>query len=252
MNLIGLLTLSNNKHIVGEKFTSCKDCKFAIWDGNTQVGCEQGVLDKYKQVIDAYDEEKEFNIINNDVCLLKRSLSSKTSLQEARKEISIRYNSIILYKENTSKKQLEKSIKSLVDQEIKPSSICVIAPFGLQVDIDMITGLLKKYDIKYWKVECQLNPDTMENYIDRFVETTTEKQPWYLVINSDFILPKDYTSQINKRYILDLEQFGLVKPLDEERNGLLVKTIFHAYLGGSRGNLIENKFNNTFIYYEKK
>jgi hypothetical protein len=246
--------LSNNNNIVGEKFTSCKDCKFAIWDGNTQIGCEQGVLDKYNNIIEAYDEEKEFNIINNDVCLLKRSLSSKCSLEDARKEISIRYNAIIIYKDwpKSNKKLLEKSIKSLVDQEIKPSSICIIAPFGLQLDIDMVTGLLKKYDIKNWKVECQLNPDTMENYIDRFVETTNEKQPWYLVMNSDFILPKDYLSQINKRYILDLEQFGLVKPLDEERNGLLVKTIFHAYLGGSRNNLIENKFNNTYIYYEKK
>jgi hypothetical protein len=151
-----------------------------------------------------------------------------------------------------SKKDLEKTFKSLKQQDIQPVLTCLIVPFGTQVDIDMISYLYKKYDIKQWKIECQLNPDTIENYIDRFVETTTEKQPWYLVINSGFALPKDYLKQINKRYTLDLEQFGLVKPLDDDRNGLLVKTIFHAYLGGSRNSLIENKFNNTYIYYDKK
>jgi hypothetical protein len=244
--------LSNNKNIVGEKFTSCKDCKFATWDGNTQVGCEQGVMDKYKNIIAAYDEEKEFNIINNDVCLLKRATNSKCSLEQARKEISIRYNSIILYKEKTTKKQLEKTIKALQAQSIQPSLICIIIPFGLEVDIENIATLFKKLEIKNWKVEYQLNEDLTENYIDRFIETTTEKQPWYLLINSDYLLPKDYLEQINKRYTLELEQFGLVKPVDEERNGLLVKTIFHSYLGGSRQKLIENKFNNTFAYYEKK
>ncbi len=244
--------MSNNKNLVGEKFTSCKDCKFATWDGNTQVGCEQGVLEKYASVIEAYDEEKEFNIVNNDVCLLKRPTNSSCSLEQARKEISIRYNAVVIFKTSTTRKQLEKTIKALQEQDIPPSLICVIAPFGLQIDVDMVTTVLKKNDVRQWKVECQLNPDTMENYVDRFVETTTEKQPWYLVVNSDYILPKDYLKQINKRYILDLEQFGLVKPVDEERNGLLVKTIFHAYLGGSRNVLIENKFNNTFIHYEKK
>lgn len=242
----------NNKNLVGEKFTSCKDCKFAEWDGNTQIGCEQGILEKYASVIEAYDEEKEFNIVNNDVCLLKRPVNSSCSLEQARKEISIRYNAIIIFKANTTKKQLEKTIKALQEQDIPPSLICVIAPFGLQIDVDMVTTVLKKNEISQWKIECQLNADTIENYIDRFIETTTEKQPWYLVVNSDYILPKDYLKQINKRYILDLEQFGIVKPVDEERNGLLVKTIFHAYLGGSRNVLIENKFNNTFIHYEKK
>ena len=46
--------------------TSCKKCKFAIYDGQTQTGCEDNRIEKYLEqdrCFEAYDNEKEFYVI---------------------------------------------------------------------------------------------------------------------------------------------------------------------------------------------
>ena len=43
--------------------TSCKDCKFAIYEGKTQTGCEAGRAEIYMEkgmAFEAYDKDKEF------------------------------------------------------------------------------------------------------------------------------------------------------------------------------------------------
>lgn len=49
--------------------TSCKDCIFAIYEDDTQISCAHDRIDKFKTlssdlVIEAYDEEKNFYVIN--------------------------------------------------------------------------------------------------------------------------------------------------------------------------------------------
>ena len=42
--------------------TSCKDCKFAIYEKETQKDCEAGRVSTFKkrnELIEAYDEDKE-------------------------------------------------------------------------------------------------------------------------------------------------------------------------------------------------
>lgn len=241
--------MSEKPNISNKLHTSCKDCKFAVWNGITQTACQFELLDKYKEVVPAYDEDKEFFVINNDVCLLKRQNKSTHTAADAVAMISIRYHAIVIYKGN---KNFKKCLEHLVDQEIKPKLITIIVPHNIKINnITKIHEILNNTKIK-WKMSCKLSEDTVANYIDVCIETQTgeDKLPWYLVVNSDFNLPKDYLKQFNDRLIFGLEQFGLVKPLDIERNGLLVKTSFHAYLGGSRKDLIENKFKNTYAAYK--
>ena len=56
--------------------TSCKNCTFAIYDGITQTGCSANRIEKFDQsdIIEAYDNEKEFYVINK-FCNLYRSQS---------------------------------------------------------------------------------------------------------------------------------------------------------------------------------
>lgn len=42
--------------------TNCKNCIFAIYDGDTQIGCSQSRLEKF-ETIEAYDLEKEFYVV---------------------------------------------------------------------------------------------------------------------------------------------------------------------------------------------
>lgn len=53
--------------------TPCKDCVFAAYDGLTQTNCHLDYLSKYKdkncEILEVYDDEKEFYVINDKKCL---------------------------------------------------------------------------------------------------------------------------------------------------------------------------------------
>ncbi|NCA30639.1 MAG: hypothetical protein EBS93_07975, partial [Chitinophagia bacterium] len=53
--------------------TPCKDCVFAKYQDNTQIGCELDYISKYKskniEILEAYDNNKEFYIINGKKCI---------------------------------------------------------------------------------------------------------------------------------------------------------------------------------------
>ncbi len=54
------------------KQTSCKECVFAIYNDKTQVDCAADRISKFKDyVISAYDDEKEFFVIDR-ICNLHR------------------------------------------------------------------------------------------------------------------------------------------------------------------------------------
>jgi len=48
--------------------TSCKDCAFAQYYCSTQTGCDFNRISKFKEVREAYDNEKNFYIINGRQC----------------------------------------------------------------------------------------------------------------------------------------------------------------------------------------
>jgi hypothetical protein len=53
--------------------TPCLDCVFAVYSDNTQTGCAMNMLSLYEDkegidIIEAYNDEKEFFIINNKKC----------------------------------------------------------------------------------------------------------------------------------------------------------------------------------------
>lgn len=53
--------------------TPCKSCVFATYENNTQTGCHLNYIEKYKSngtdILEAYDADKEFYIINGKKCI---------------------------------------------------------------------------------------------------------------------------------------------------------------------------------------
>ena len=53
--------------------TPCKNCVFAKYEENTQTGCELDYIEKYKnlesEILEVYDNDKEFYVINDKKCL---------------------------------------------------------------------------------------------------------------------------------------------------------------------------------------
>lgn len=69
--------------------TSCKNCIFAVYEGITQTGCVANRLKKFDKndIIEAYDNEKEFYVINK-FCNLYRPLSWNGGIQNLGKATS--------------------------------------------------------------------------------------------------------------------------------------------------------------------
>lgn len=56
--------MSNHKEASTVR-TSCKNCSFSIYDGNTQIGCLHDRIDAFgKSVVEAYDDDKQFYLID--------------------------------------------------------------------------------------------------------------------------------------------------------------------------------------------
>lgn len=59
--------------LINSIHTPCKSCVFAIYDNITQTGCAVSYLDKYRSkgadILEVYDDEKEFFVINDKKCI---------------------------------------------------------------------------------------------------------------------------------------------------------------------------------------
>lgn len=65
--------------------TSCKDCIFALYDGTTQVGCEDNRIEKFEDdIVEAYDNDKEFFVINR-LCTLYRTSAWNNGIKDLEK-----------------------------------------------------------------------------------------------------------------------------------------------------------------------
>lgn len=80
------------------KQTSCKNCLFAIYDNNTQTGCEDNRVEKFGDlVIEAYDDSREFYVINR-LCNLYRPHSWNNGIKDvvaAKKETCLTFDLLI-------------------------------------------------------------------------------------------------------------------------------------------------------------
>ena len=55
-------------------WSSCKSCLFGTYNGKTQIGCKFHRIDKYPEnVIEAYDEDREFYVLKGMMCRYKRT-----------------------------------------------------------------------------------------------------------------------------------------------------------------------------------
>jgi hypothetical protein len=78
--------------------TNCKNCVFSTYENNTQVGCLHNRITKFQpNVIEAYDNEKEFYVING-LCNLYRSNkwnNGEADISKAMAESSLAFDCFI-------------------------------------------------------------------------------------------------------------------------------------------------------------
>jgi hypothetical protein len=117
--------------------TNCKDCLFAIYNGNTQVSCAANRISLFgDDVVEAYDNEKEFYVINR-FCNYYRKTNwnnGEIDFQKLKKETDIPFDLFISAKDLSS----NELIKLLFNLKYDQNKITVSIFHHMLDKVDMV------------------------------------------------------------------------------------------------------------------
>lgn len=153
--------------------TPCKSCVFAIYDNQTQTGCSLSYLEGYKEeglLLEAYDEDKEFYIINSKKCIGYRenkwfdqfNMSNSTVEEKILKfyETNKLHYLLFIDLKNITYDQLDDICNQVSLSVSQPKKIIFIRHNNEILDFtyEKIEKLIKKYNINYtWRIQTMLD-----------------------------------------------------------------------------------------------
>ena len=227
--------------------TSCKDCIFATYQDKTQIGCDIGRLEDYREnnlyntrhinhdvnIVAVYDDDCEYFVINDIKCHYKRngSWSKKVNkdnwIDRVKEENRLKYQSIIFTHNDFAKLAL--TVESLLEQSIPPQHITVVRPPNNTIELSIISDYLKKFGIP-WRVENVIDSNLLHPHI---VDTVlkTRAYPYYSVFYAGKIVPPDFFQVLNEHIYDKNLRFAVV--IDDERP-VVVSTYIHNFYSGNR------------------
>lgn len=155
--------------------TSCKNCVFANYENNTQQDCLLNYIQQYRNknisILEAYDEEKEFYIINDKKCLGYRENKwfSQYGLEHSSIDEKInKFNELnhiqyllVVDLKNFSSSDLTLLRNQILECQIKPQKIIIIRYRNSNDDFqyDNIKILFNEINCK-WRIQTMVD-DTL-------------------------------------------------------------------------------------------
>jgi hypothetical protein len=120
---------------IDKNHTACKECIFAVYDKDTQTSCHLDIIKKIQatdhlEVLEVYDEDKEFYVINKTKCPYYRKELKNKSLEERAKEVKenihLKYLLLINAKPDMKLEEIKKILLEIKKATIKPKGILLI------------------------------------------------------------------------------------------------------------------------------
>ena len=229
--------------------TPCKKCIFATYEDITQTGCKLNLIEKFKQydteVIEAFDEEKEFYIINGTKCIHMRAsdwtgstLPLEEQITQVTKETNLHFHAIVIL--DNSIENLKNTINSLTAQTLKPSQITLIRKVDNTIPpselVEICSTLLT--NIK-WRIErLVVSYENMEDIYDLILPFI--KNSIYIVFKSGFIVPEATLLDISNYIVDHFLKFVMILP-NKDGNGFVTLKSFNEYYKGFSGATLKDK-----------
>lgn len=223
--------------------TSCKKCVFAEYNENTQIACCLNLLDKFKnkgvEVLNVYDEEKEYFVINNKKCVgykeekyfQNRGLSSSSldkKIQYVKNNLKVNYAIVInikKYKNNN----LEKLAESISQLKIKPSIVYVIRyrKDRGKYSYDQIQNFLNQCQISKWKIKTILDPKIKYDNVLHSTINEDKKNKFLLSINGNYSNLDKIVLTAQKKIYEELTTFLVLS--NAKKESILFNTDVYRY-----------------------
>lgn len=203
--------------------TPCKKCIFAVYDGKTQTDCYMGKIDEFKkrniEVLEVYDDNQEFFVINKKRCLSFRdktwldnkvSLSLEESKVLVQQENLIKYIAVIYLENNTTLEHFTSLVVSLMNQKIPPKGIMIVRNQyeKYAISIKEITPILNGTNI-HWRLQNFIDESmTNDHKIKAIIKSAPLDRFYYLIYPSKYI--DNNFSEIINNFIDSGGTFGCI------------------------------------------
>lgn len=210
--------------------TPCKNCVFATYNQNTQYGCGLNYLDKYKAdnlVLEAYDDEKEFYIINDKKCIGYREnswfdkfnmgdSSMEEKIQKFYETNKLHYLAIINLRRMTLS-EFDDICSQISKSNIEPQKIIFIRhqENSKNFSYQSIENILKAHNIKYkWRIQSMLDASISDREVLHNIITINPKYRFILNVDDHTNQVENMLIQTNKIVHHDLDQFSVLSTND--------------------------------------
>lgn len=236
--------------------TPCKDCVFAVYDNKTQNGCSLEYLNIYKSnsvdVLEAYDDEKEFYIINGKKCIGYRenkwfkqfnleNADLETKISKYRETNVLDYIAVIDLK-SISIENLSHLIKQISTCGIQPKKIILIryADNELKFPYQTIENILKDNNIScVWRIQTILDLSLSYHQILDNIVLLNNKNRFTLCINNDNHDITNIVEKTNKIVHHDLGQFDIIS--NKTQDCIIFSSVIYRFQGFHGQNLLDMK-----------
>jgi hypothetical protein len=237
--------------------TCCKKCVFAKYDNLTQVDCYLNYIEKYKdkniQVIEAFDDDNEFFVINNKKCIgyrenkwfENRNLANSTieeKINEFKKSNNISYVCVIdLKKLNIN--QLENIVETVSNIAISPTKLVLIRyvdkdkRFSYEAIEKIFRDKMKK-DIG-WRIQTMIDDSLSYEYILYDIAKNNKKARFILSIKDCTDEAGFLIDRANNKVYNELEDFYIA--CDSKENVHLFSSTVYRHLFNSNENMFDKK-----------
>lgn len=242
--------------------TSCKDCVFAIYEDKTQINCALQYIELYKskniEILEAYDNDKEFFIINGKKCMGHRENNwfDQFNMKDADLSEKIaKYNEtnilnyiIIIDLKNLNLDQLDDICLQISQCKVQPKKVIFIRHIDNEKSFpyDKIENILKKYEPKYiWRIQTILDDSLTDKNILDNIALLNNKVRFMLYItnyNSDI---KNVVEVTDNKVHQKLEQFNVIS--NKDKNCMIFSTIVYRFENFHGKDLLQDMNNYTIV-----
>lgn len=241
--------------------TSCKNCVFSLYDNITQIDCAIKYLDIYRtnevEILEAYDNDKEFYVINNKKCIGYREpkwfdtlgMSDSSMDEKITKFFESNYINYfaILDTIEMDQDQLDESIKALSQLSLSPQKLIIIryAYKNNNLPYSVIEATFKKYNLSIpWKIQTILDPELSNK--DILYQIITQNNKYRFVLYSKNW--NDVSILIDKGNDIVYKQLKAFNILStENKDSLLFSIGVYKYMMFNGENILDNSTYYTVI-----
>lgn len=243
--------------------TPCKKCVFAKYDNKTQTDCELKYLDIYRnkniQILEAYDEDLEFYVVNDKKCIGYREpkwfdmlgMSNSTMEEKINKynELNIINYVLAIDTLNMSDDQFNNMIQKIASLDIKPQRLVILRHIkdNYQLPYSKIEQAFTTHGLQTpWKIKTIL--DTELSRGDIVHQVVGENSGYrFLAYTNDYDADIfKLVSTANKIVYQDFDQFNILS-LEDEANTIIFSISVYRYANFMGSSILENKSNYTII-----